>query len=90
MSTSHIYHTQGIRNYHRVKEEYVKDAVLIHIEHHSNKYSCRQCHSKNVSIIKDRERKIQGLKSGLKQVYSSSHIICLLKSYTMLNSNNNI
>jgi hypothetical protein len=41
MSTSHIYHTQGIRNYHRVKEEYVKDAVLIHIEHHSNKYSCR-------------------------------------------------
>jgi len=69
MSTSHIYHTQGIRNYHRVKEEYVKDAVLIHIEHHSNKYSCRQCHSKNVSIIKDGERKIQGLKSGLKQVY---------------------
>ena len=69
MSTSHVYHTQGIRNFHYIKEKYTGNSVLIFIERHPDKYECSNCKSKNVLKTRDGERKIKGLKSGKKQTY---------------------
>ncbi len=68
MSTSHIYHTQGIRNFNYIKEKYAGNYVLIFIERHPDKYECSKCKSKNVSKVRVGERRIKGLKSGRKQV----------------------
>ena len=69
MSTSHIYHTQGIRNFHYYKETYTENAVNIFIKRNHDKFKCSVCRSKNVLVIADGERKIKGLKSGTKQTY---------------------
>jgi len=69
MSTSHIYHTQGIHNFHYCKEEYVGNTVKIYIERAFDKFRCPDCNSSNVFVVRDGEREIKGLKSGKKQTY---------------------
>ncbi len=69
MSTSHIYHTQGIRNFHYKKEEYVGNTVKIYICRPLDKFRCPDCGSSNVLAIKDGQREIKGLKSGKKQTH---------------------
>lgn len=69
MSTSHIYHTQGIRDFQFKKERFKGNSVYIHITRSPNKFICVNCNSCNVSTIRDGKRKIKGLKSGSKQTY---------------------
>jgi len=69
MTTSHIYHTQGIRNFHYYKETYSGNTVNIFIKRNPNKFECSVCRSKNVLAIHDGNRKIKGLKSGTKQTF---------------------
>ena len=69
MSTSHIYHTQGIKNFYYIKEEFIKDNVLIYIKRHEDKFECSKCKSKNISKFYTRTRHIKGLKCGSKQTY---------------------
>jgi Zn finger protein HypA/HybF involved in hydrogenase expression len=69
MSTSHMYHTQGIRNFHYYKEKYSGNTVSVFIKRAPGKFECTVCKSKNVVAIRDGERTIKGLKSGSKQTY---------------------
>ena len=69
MSTSHYYHTQGIKSFHYVKEAYKGNTVNVYLERHPDKFKCSVCKSKNVQKIKDGTRKIKGLKCGIKQTY---------------------
>ena len=69
MSTSHIYHTQGIRNFQFKKEVFKGNNVYIYITHSPNNFRCVECNRSNVSTVRDGERKIKGLKSGSKQTY---------------------
>ncbi len=69
MSTSHIYHTQGIRNFQFKKEGFVGSSVCVYITRSPNKFRCVDCNSSNVLTVRDGERKIKGLKSGSKQTY---------------------
>lgn len=69
MSTSHMYHTQGIRNFQFKKESFIGNSVHVHIIRSPNKFRCADCNSSNVLIVKDKTRKIKGLKSGSKQTY---------------------
>ena len=69
MSTSHIYHTQGIRNYQFKKESFKGKSAYIHIVRSPDKFRCVTCNSSNVSTVRDGERKIKGLKGGSKQTY---------------------
>lgn len=69
MSTSHIYHTQGIRNFHYYKEEYSGNTIRVFIKRAPGKFECTICASNNVIAIIDGERTIKGLKSGSKQTY---------------------
>ena len=48
MSTSHIYYTQGIRNFLYIKECYKGNSVEIYIECRDNKFICSACKSKKV------------------------------------------
>lgn len=67
MSTSQLNHTQGIRNFHHIKYEYVKDHVLWTITRAPTKFSCSTCNSSRVTATRTGIREIKGLPIGSKK-----------------------
>lgn len=71
MSTSQLCHTQGIRNFHHVKYDYVKDYVIWTIIRAPKKFRCSSCKSSNVTATKIGTREIKGLPNGSKKTLFS-------------------
>jgi len=67
MSTSLIYHTQGLREYKYISTKYHASEVHINIEQKRKFLKCVNCGSKNVSAVRIKDRKIKGLPVGAKK-----------------------
>ena len=67
MSTSLIYHTQGLREYKYISTKYNGSEVHINIEQKKELLRCVDCGSKNISAVKIKTRKIKGLPVGTKK-----------------------
>ena len=67
MSTSLIYHTQGLREYKYISSEYNGSEVHINIEQKNELLKCVDCGSSNISAVKIKTRKIKGLPVGTKK-----------------------
>ena len=63
MSTSLIYHTQGLREYKYLSTEYVDSKIRIYIEY-KEELTCIDCGSHNVSAVKIKTRAIKGVPMG--------------------------
>lgn len=66
MSTSLIYHTQGLRDYNFKSCDYVGKTVFITVEQKESKLCCTACGSRNFSVVFIKERKIKGVPIGTK------------------------
>ena len=77
MSTSLIYHTQGLREYKYISTKYNGSEVHINIEQKKELLRCVDCGSKNLSAVKRKTRKIKGLPVGTKKTIFLVRIRCL-------------
>jgi len=69
MSTSHFYHTQGIRGFKLKRMERIHGIEIACITATSDYVTCRKCQSRNVSIVHtNKTRDIRGLSIGLKRM----------------------
>lgn len=68
MSTSLLYHTQGIKGFQHQSFVYEADSVIDHITR-KNALACPECYSYNITPTPLRTRRIQCNKSGQKQFY---------------------
>lgn len=66
MSTSLIYHTQGLRDYNFKRCDYVGKTVFITVEQKKSTLCCSACGSRNFSLVFIKERKIKGVPVGTK------------------------
>jgi transposase len=67
MSTSLLYHTQGLREYKYLSTEYIESKVHIYIEQKEELLKCVDCGSRNVSSVKVKSREVKGVPIGTKQ-----------------------
>jgi len=67
MSTSLIYHTQGLREYKYLSSRYADSKVHIYIEQKDELLRCVDCGSRNVSAVQVKTRQIKGLPVGTKK-----------------------
>lgn len=67
MSTSLLYHTQGLRDYNFKSCDFVGSEVLITVEQKKSKLCCVACGSRNFSAVVIKERRIKGVPVGTKQ-----------------------
>jgi len=69
MSTSHFYHTQGIRGFKLKRMERVKGLEIACVISTSDYVLCPKCLSRNVSVVQtNKTRDIRGLSIGLKRM----------------------
>ena len=66
MSTSLMYHTQGLRDYNFKSYDYVGKTVRITVEQKLSKLGCTVCGSRNFTALFVKEREIQGVPIGTK------------------------
>ena len=72
MTTSTLYHTQGVRGFHYKKTERKQQTEFYHIIGAAKQLNCPCCGSKNTQVINTREqRHIKALPIGLKKRFSS-------------------
>ena len=67
MSTSLLYHTQGLREYKYLSTKFIKGKVHINIEQKEELLACVDCGSHNIEAIKFKVRKIKGVPIGTEQ-----------------------
>lgn len=67
MSTSLLYHTQGLREYKYLSTEFINGKVHINIEQKKELLACVNCGSQDIEVIKLKTRQIKGLPIGTKQ-----------------------
>ena len=73
MTTSSLYHTQGIRGYKYEKTKRVADTEIYYIHSTAKCLTCPRCQSPDTSIVKTgKTRDIRGLCVGLKKRYCAS------------------
>ena len=68
MSTSQLYHTQKINDFHHVSHSFCTNLMIWKITRAPGKFKCSCCKSPNVTATRTGERKITGLKSGCLKV----------------------
>jgi hypothetical protein len=69
MTTSSLYHTQGIRGYKYQKTTRTADTEIYHLHSTAKKLSCPSCRSWETSIVKTgKVRDIRGLCIGFKKL----------------------
>lgn len=66
MSTSLLYHTQGIQNFQHLSFEYEGKYLIWNIVRKANKFKCLTCLSTKVKDVSYRKRDIRGLPMGSK------------------------
>ena len=66
MSTSLMYHTQGLRDYDFKSYDYEGESVRITVEQKGSKLRCTACGSRNFSTAFVKEREIKGVPIGRK------------------------
>ena len=68
MSTSSLYHTQGIRGYKYQKTERTANTEIYYLHSTATRLACLHCHSRNTSIVETgKMRDIRGLCIGFKK-----------------------
>jgi hypothetical protein len=68
MTTSSLYHTQGIRGYNYQKTERTKDTEIYYLHSNALQLACPVCNSRQTSIVETgKTRDIRGLCIGLKK-----------------------
>lgn len=67
MSTSLMYHTQGIKGFQHVSYKYEQDKVIQRIER--NEFYCSECGSYNITLNSPHVRRIQGVPTGRKNLF---------------------
>ncbi len=68
MTTSSLYHTQGIRGYKYQKTHRTKDTEIYFLHSTATELACPVCQSTDTSIVQTgRNRNIRGLSIGLKK-----------------------
>ena len=67
MSTSLLYHTQGLREYKYLSTEYADSKIRIRIEQKEDLLTCVNCGSHNVFTVTIKTREIKGVPMGTKQ-----------------------
>jgi hypothetical protein len=68
MTTSSLYHTQGIRGYKYQKTQRTKDTEIYSLHSTASHLACPACQSKDTSIVQTgKTRDIRGLSIGLKK-----------------------
>ena len=67
MSTSLLYHTQGLRDYNFKSCDFVGNEVLIAVEQKTSKLCCTACGSRDFTAVVVKERRIKGVPVGTKQ-----------------------
>lgn len=68
MTTSSLYHTQGIRGYKYQKTERTKDTEIYYLHSTAKQLDCPRCQSRDTSIVRTgKTRDIRGLCIGLKK-----------------------
>lgn len=68
MTTSNLYHTQGIRDYKYQKTERAGDTEIYYLNSNNFIKSCSCCKSEQISVVKTgKTRDIRGLFIGLKK-----------------------
>ena len=68
MTTSSLYHTQGIRGFKYQKTERTKDTEIYYLHSTAKKLACPRCQSKETSMVRTgKTRDIRGLCIGLKK-----------------------
>jgi len=69
MTTSSLYHTQGVRGYRLQKTERVADTEIYYLHSTTEHQPCPQCHSRDTQLVETgRNRNIRGLCIGLKKL----------------------
>ncbi len=81
MTTSSLYHTQGIRGYNYQKTERTLNTEIYYLHSQASHCACPKCKSRKTSLVKTgKARDIQGLFIGLKKTImrvATRRIICL-------------
>ena len=68
MTTSSLYHTQGIRGYKYQKTERTGDCEIYYLHSTTKQLACPRCQSRDTSIVQTgRTRDIRGLCIGFKK-----------------------
>lgn len=67
MSTSLLYHTQGLRDYNYVRMDYAGDEVRVTVELKDEKRRCVACGSSSFNAVFVKEREIKGIPIGTKR-----------------------
>ena len=65
MSTSLLYHTQGLRDYNFKSCDFVGNEVLIAVEQKTSKLCCTACGSRDFTAVVVKERRIKGVPVGI-------------------------
>jgi len=69
MSTSLLYHTQGIRGFQFLNFKYKPKTVIAEISKRHNKFKCSNCNSSNVTATFIKKRLVKGLPIGSSRFY---------------------
>ncbi len=64
MSTSQLYHTQGIKEFHHVSHSYIGKHLIWTIKRNYEKFKCNACMSSRVKATEIGSRKVKGLPMG--------------------------
>jgi len=68
MTTSSLYHTQGIRGYKYQKTKRTKDTEIYYLHSKAHRLACPECNSRQTSLVETgKTRDIRGLCIGLKK-----------------------
>ncbi len=68
MTTSSLYHTQGIRGFKCQKTERTKDTEIYYLHSTAKNLACSRCQSKVTTLVRTgKTREIRGLCIGLKK-----------------------
>ena len=72
MTTSTLYHTQGVRGFHHKKTKREGRTEFYHIASSAKQVRCACCNSQDTAVVPTREqRKIHGVPIGLKKRFWS-------------------